>query len=157
MSVDLGLSRCKEGEGRGRGDWVLKDVLLQAKEIYALCENFMYTELPPVPSPCSCPCGCPGSCPLPLFLVPAGSLMIPSGLSGLSFMTVGLFKLNILIKPVSVVYSIVGWKSYIYIYQDPGRDLASIIWRNVIRLHASPRKVHSSRPHGPAENDLQEG
>ena len=55
------------GFGHGRGNWVLEVVLLlQAKEIYALCENFMYTGLPPVPS-CPCPCPCP--CPLPLFLV----------------------------------------------------------------------------------------
>jgi len=74
--------------GRGRGDWVLKVVLLlQAKEIYVLCENFMYTGLPPIPS---CSCRCPYGCPLPLFLVSAGSLMVPSGLSELSFMTRGL-------------------------------------------------------------------
>ena len=57
----------------------------------------MYTGLPPVPGCpcscpcsclCSCPCSCRCSCPLPLFLVRAGPLMVPSGLSGLSFMTV---------------------------------------------------------------------
>ena len=42
-----------DGVERGRGDWVLKVILLlQAKEIYVLCENFMYTGLSPVLSPC---------------------------------------------------------------------------------------------------------
>jgi len=49
------------GFGCRCGDWVLKVVLLlQPKEIYVLCENFMYTGLPPISScPCSCPCGWP--------------------------------------------------------------------------------------------------
>ena len=83
-SSSIRLSEC--GFGRGRGDWVLGVVLLlQATEIYVLCKNFMYTGLPPVPG---CPCRCRCSYPLPLFLVPAGPLVVPSGLSGLSFMTV---------------------------------------------------------------------
>ena len=41
------MSEC--GFGRGRGDWGLGVVLLQATEIYVLCENFVYTGLPPVP------------------------------------------------------------------------------------------------------------
>jgi len=62
----------------------LRDLRCELKKTTAWSENFMYTGLPPVPS---CPCSCPCSCPLPLFLVPAGPLVVPSGLSGLSFMT----------------------------------------------------------------------